>query len=250
MAGILSHLDKRLLPGGGYRGPEPPAARGGGGGGGRGDGDDVPSFHERLQRYRMGMKLTAASIVVLFLSFTSLFLARRDSGRIDPVTGVFRTDWRHIELPLRMVLINTMILAASCLLVELARRAVRAECILVPLTRIPGVKTVRQHSLGWTAAAALLGTAFLAGQFLTCLHMRHTGALPNTGPASMFVYVMAGAHALHLLAGLAVLLYACTAVGLRVSLYRRSLTLDVTAWYWHFMSLMWVYVVVVLKLMA
>ena len=46
-----------------------------------------------------------------------------------------------------------------------------------------------------------------------------------------------------------VLLYACLASGPRLSLERRCITLDVTAWYWHFMAVMWLYVLLVLKLM-
>lgn len=240
-----------MLPGGGYRGPEPPAAPGGGGGGGgRGDGDGVPSYHDRLQRYRLGIKLTAVSIVVLFLSFTSLFLARRDPGRVDPVTGVYQPGWIHLQLPVKMLLLNTLVLGLSCLLLEAARRASRLECILVPLTRIPGVKAIREKSLWWTAGAWLLGMTFLAGQYLIWHHMRITGTLPTSGPASMFFYLLNGTHALHLTAGLAVMLYACTAQGLRASLERRTLTLDVTAWYWHFISAVWLYVLLVMNLMA
>ena len=55
--------------------------------------------------------------------------------------------------------------------------------------------------------------------------------------------------AVHLAAGLAVLLYACIAAGPRLSLERRCITLDVTAWYWHFMAVMWLYVLLVLRLM-
>ena len=71
----------------------------------------------------------------------------------------------------------------------------------------------------------------------------------NSGPASTFFFLLTGTHAVHLMAGLAVLLYACLAAGPRLSLERRCITLDVTAWYWHFMAVMWVYVLLVLKLM-
>jgi cytochrome c oxidase subunit 3 len=222
---------------------------GGGGGGGRGDGDGLHGFHQRLQRYRLGLLFTAGSIVMLFISFTTLFLARRDAGRYDPVTGAFNSDWTPVHLPGKLLLINTAILLAGCLMLEMARRVARMECILMPLRDIPGVQAVRQTSLLWAVAALVAGLGFLGGQMRTWLQLRHAGTLPNSGPASTFVFLLTGTHALHLAAGLVVLMYACLAPGPRLFLERRTITLDVTAWYWHFMAILWLYVLLVLRLM-
>jgi cytochrome c oxidase subunit 3 len=250
MSGILSRSSNKALPGGGNRGPLPPeASGGGGGGGGRGDGDGLHGFHQQLQRYRLGLLFTIASIVMLFISFTTLFVARRDAGRYDPITGVFNTDWVSVPLPTKILLINTAALLLSSMLVELARRGARMESILVPMSSIPGVRPVRQTSPLWVVATLLAGCAFLFGQACAWRQLRFAGAVLNGGPASTFVYLLTGTHALHLMAGLAVLLYALIAKGPRLSLERRSITLDVTAWYWHFMTVMWLYVLLVLRLM-
>lgn len=250
MSGILSRSSSRALPGGGNRGPLPPeASGGGGGGGGRGDGDGLHGFHQQLQRYRLGLLFTIASIVMLFISFTTLFVARRDAGRYDPITGSFNTDWVSVPLPIKILLINTVALLLSSLLVEMARRSARMESILVPMSSIPGVRPVRQTSLLWAGATLLLGCAFLGGQVFAWRQLHFSGVILNGGPASTFVFLLTGAHAVHLMAGLAVLLYALIAKGPRLSLERRSITLDVTAWYWHFMTAMWLYVLLVLRLM-
>lgn len=206
-------------------------------------------FHQQLQRYRLGLLFTIASIVMLFISFTTLFVARRGAGTYDPVTGGFNTDWVPVPLPMRLLLINTMVLLLSSLLVEAARRAARMESILVPMGSIPGVRAIRQTSLLWVGATLLAGLAFLLGQFMAWRQLHHHGALLNSGPASTFVYLLTGTHALHLAAGLAVLLYAFLGSGPRLSLERRSITLEVTAWYWHFMAAMWFYVLLVLRLL-
>jgi cytochrome c oxidase subunit 3 len=250
MAGMLSRSSNKPVPGGGNRGPTPPEAfGGGGGGGGRGDGDGVHNFRQQLQRYRLGLLFTIASIVMLFISFTTLFVARRGAGKFDPITGSFQSDWSPVSLPMKILLINTAVLIASSLLVELARRAARMESILVPMSTIPGVRPIRQTSLRWVWATALAGFGFLFGQYRVWEQLHHHGAFLNSGPASTFFFLLTGTHALHLTAGLLVLLYACLASGPRLSLERRCITLDVTAWYWHFMALMWVYVLLVLKLM-
>jgi len=251
MGSMLSRASSKPLPGGGNRGPMPPDTSGrGGGGGGRGDGDGLHDYRQQLQRYRLGLLFTVGSIVVLFIAFTTLFVARRGAGKFDPLTGGFRSDWVHVSLPMKILLINTVLLIVSSLLVEIARRSARMEAILVPMCSIPGVRPVRQTSLLWVGATVLAGFCFLSGQFLAWRQLRLHGIFANRGPAGTFIYLLTGTHAVHLLAGLAVLLYACIAAGPRLSLERRCITLDVSAWYWHFMTVMWVYVLLVLKLMA
>jgi cytochrome c oxidase subunit III len=250
MATMLSRSSKKPVPGGGNRGPLPPEAfGGGGGGGGRGDGDGLHDFRQQLQRYRLGLLFTAASIVMLFISFTTLFVARRGAGKFDPLNGGFQSDWIPVPLPVRILLVNTAVLAVSSLLIEIARRAARLEAVLVPMGMIPGVRPVRRTSLLWVWATALAGWAFLFGQYCAWRQLHLQGVGLASGPASTFFFLLTGGHALHLAAGLVILLYACLAPGPRHSLERRCITLDVTAWYWHFMTVMWVYVLLVMYLM-
>jgi cytochrome c oxidase subunit III len=247
---MLSRSPNKPVPGGGNRGPYPPVAyRGGGGGGGRGDGDGLHDYRQQLQRYRLGLLFTIASIVMLFISFTTLFVARRGAGKFDPLTGDFQSDWIAVALPIKILLINTGVLIVSSLAIELARRAARREAVLVPMGEIPGVQAIRQTSLLWVQATALAGFGFLFGQFQAWRQLNLHGAFVNSGPASTFFFLLTGTHALHLAAGVVVLLYACMAAGPRLSLERRCITLDVTAWYWHFMTVMWVYVLLVLKVL-
>ena len=246
---MISRSSKQPVPGGGNRFPLPPEASGGGEGGGRGDPDGLHDFRQQLQRYRLGLLFMIGSIVMLFISFTTLFVARRGAGNFDPLTGGFRSDWIPVPLPMKILQINTEVLALSSLLVERARRAARLELILVPMSTLPGVRRIRRSSPVWVWAAALAGFGFLFGQYRAWQRLHLHGAYLNSGPASTFFFLLTGAHALHLAGGLAVLLYACLAAGPRLSLERRCITLDVTARYWHFMGLMWLYVLLVLKLM-
>lgn len=248
---MVSRSSNKPVPGGGNRGPFPPepSGGGGGGGGGRGDGDGVHGFRKQLQRYRLGLLFTIASIVMLFISFTTLFVARRGAGRFNPLTGGFQSDWIPVSLPMKILLINTAVLMISSITVEVARRAARIESILVPMSEIPGVRPIRQTSLMWVWATAVAGFGFLVGQYFAWQQLHIHGSFLDSGPASTFFFLLTGTHAVHLTAGLIVLLYACLAAGPRLSLERRCITLDVTAWYWHFMGLMWVYVLLVLKFM-
>ncbi len=159
MAGMLSRSSNKPVPGGGNRGPYPPEAfGGGGGGGGRGDGDGVHDFRQQLQRYRLGLLFTIASIVMLFISFTTLFVARRGAGKFDPLTGNFQSDWISVALPMKILLINTAVLIASSLLVEFARRAARTGSSPGSAGQHSRVRAIRQTSLLWVWATALAGS--------------------------------------------------------------------------------------------
>jgi cytochrome c oxidase subunit 3 len=163
--------------------------------------------------------------------------------------GGFQSDWIPVPLPIKILLLSSAVLAAGSLLIEKARRAARLDAILVPMGRIPGVRAVRQTSLQWVWATVFTGWGFLFGQCCAWQQLHRKGVDLSNGPASTFFYLLTGAHALHLAAGVVILLYACFAPGPRHSLERRCITLDVTALYWHFMTILWVYVLLVLKLM-
>ena len=247
---MLSRFSNRPAPGSGNRGPAPPKTFGGGGGDpGRGDGDGVHGFREQLKRYRLGLLFTVASIVMLFISFTTLFVARRGAGKFDPLTGSFQSDWVPVALPMKILLINSAVLLLSSLFIETAKRAARLDSILIPMSYIPGVRPIRQSSPVWVWATTVAGFGFLFGQGVAWQRVHLAGGLLNSGPAGTFFILLTGIHAVHLMAGLAVLLYACLARGPKRSLERRCIILDVTALYWHFIAVMWVYVLLVLKLM-
>ena len=58
--------------------------------------------------------------------------------------------------------------------------------------------------------------------------------------------LLTGAHAVHLVAGVLVLLYAGFNRRQRRSLESRRIVVDVAAWYWHFMGLLWLYLLALL----
>ena len=53
-----------------------------------------------------------------------------------------------------------------------------------------------------------LGLAFLTGQWMAWRELGNRGFYLATNPSSSMIYVLTGAHALHLAGGLLVLLYA------------------------------------------
>lgn len=245
------HSEGKQLSGGGGRGAVPPQPFGGGGGGNGGRGDGDPSQHpaERLRRYRMGLFFTLGSIFMFFVGFTTLFIARRHSGKFDPFSGTFVGDWISIQLPIGILLFNTVVLLISSLTIELARRAAALECLLVPATRIPGIAPHRERSRLWLTLTMILGACFLIGQTYAWRFIHFSAAFRKNPISGSFIYMITGAHALHLFAGLLVLAYAVLGHRPRRHVESRSIVTEVSGWYWHFMGAMWLYVLTVVVIL-
>lgn len=239
----------RPSTGGGGRGPIDREPRGGGGGGGRGD-DHLPNYAAKLKRYRLALMVTVVSIVMLFMATTVLFVARKNGGHYDIRTGRFVSDWVPVELPIRVFLLNTAVLLLGSLTAEKARRSAAMDAIIIPASRVPGVAAVTESSPLWVHATTLIGFAFLVGQWFAWEDMHQRGIFLATGPSSTFVFLFTGAHAVHLAGGILVLIWATLMHRARKSLDSRRITLDVSALYWHFMGLLWLYVLGIFLLLG
>lgn len=227
--------------GGGGRGPTANWPGGWDGGGGRG-GDDFPNYNERLRRYRLGLMLALSSVVMLFISFTTAYVVRKAGVTWDPARNDFSSNWVALSLPLRMLLLNTGILLLSSTTLEIARRRAAQDVALAPIADIPGIRVNDNHSLPWLWATVVLGAGFLAGQVYAWRLLERSNPTFATNTSSSFFFILTGVHAVHLLGGLMALLYAGITNLLRKPPETRRIVLDVTAWYWHFMGLLWLYI--------
>jgi cytochrome c oxidase subunit 3 len=218
-----------------------PPLPGGGGGDGR-EGGGTPDYADRLRRARLGMAVAFAAIIMLFVSFTSAYIVRRGLPTLDDPTGTYVRDWLQVNLPVALLLVNTLILLISSLTMELARRQITRQAALAPVRSIPGVSLGEEPSFPWMGATVVLGLGFLTGQWLAWRELANRGFNLATSPSSSFVYLLTATHAVHLFGGVLALLYAGTTSLLRRSVEARRIVVDVTAWYWHFMALLWVYI--------
>jgi cytochrome c oxidase subunit III len=227
--------------GGGGRGPTDYWPRGGGGGGGRG-GDDQPSYRERLRRYRMLIAFGLTSVVMIFVSFTTAYVVRKAGAIWDPARNEYVSDWVPTSLPVRILLLNTLVLLISSLTLEIARRRAAEDVALAPIANIPGIQVSETRSLPWVWTTVVLGLTFLGGQYLAWRQLRLSHIDIETNVSSSFFFILTGVHAVHLMGGILALLYAGMTAWLLRPPETRRIVIDVTAWYWHFMGILWVYV--------
>jgi cytochrome c oxidase subunit 3 len=211
-------------------------------------GDDYgsPNFDARLRRARLGMGVAVAAIVMIFVSFTSAYLVRQGLPTLDARTGTLVRDWIPVRLP-ALLFVNTLVLLISSVTMVLARRQVAREAALAQVTSIPGVCLGRENNIPWLALTVVLGLGFLAGQWIVWRELAASGFYVATSASSSFIYLLTGMHGVHLLGGIVALLVAGAASLLRRPVSSRFVILDVTGWYWHFMALLWVYILCVLE---
>jgi cytochrome c oxidase subunit 3 len=214
--------------------------------GGGGDDSGKPDYATRLRRARLGLLVALTPILMLFVSFTSAYVVRQGLPTLDPQTNLLVRDWIPVKLP-TLLLVNTFVLLLSSLSMELARRRFRGEAALAPATPAPGVSLGEQSKMPWLAMTLILGLLFLFGQWSAWRQLAGTGFYVSSTPSSSFVYLLTGAHAIHLMGGVLALFVASMAAMFRRAVARRAIMVDLTAWYWHFMALLWVYILCLLE---
>ena len=228
----------------GHKPPAPPAS----GGGDDGRGGDVPDYGARLRRARLGLICGIATVGMVFISLTSAYIFRRGLPTFQGETNSYVRDWGNVSLPWVLLGINTVILVISSITMELARRKAARQAALAPVTSIPGVSLGDEKNFPWLGTTVLLGFAFLIGQWLAWGELHNRGFFMATSPSSSFAFLLTVAHAVHLAGGMIALIWASSASLLHKPLEARRIAVDITAWYWHFMAVLWIYIFLLLGL--
>lgn len=223
-------------------GHKPPAPPLGGGDDGRGGDSQLPSYGERLRRARLGLVCGIVTVCMVFVSLTSAYIFRKGLPTLDDASNSYVRDWGRVDLPWMLLAINTAILLLSSVTMEFARRAAARRAALAPLRSIPGVSLGNERSFPWLGITVLMGIGFLAGQWLAWGELHALGFFVDTNPNSSFVFLLTVAHAIHLAGGMVALLWAASPSLLHKPVEARRIVIDITAWYWHFMAVLWIYV--------
>jgi cytochrome c oxidase subunit III len=172
---------------------------------------------------KFALWLFIASVIMLFGAWTSAYLVKRaDAG------------WAEIALPWHFWA-NTAIIAVSSFTMLGATRAAgkdNLELVKVLIT-----------------VTAILGVAFLGGQILAYQELMALNEYFTGGNAShSFIYVLTGAHGLHVVSGVIFLLIVLVS-SFRYKVHSRNMNqIEMCATYWHFLGILWLYLFVFLML--
>jgi len=174
----------------------------------------------KMHPKKFAMYVACASIVMMFSAFTSAYIVRQAAG-----------NWLEFNLP-SIFFYNTLVLLGSS--VALHGSFIAFKRNNASLYRILMI------------AAFILGTTFIALQYVGWQQMAEMGVTLTGNPSGAFVIVISGVHVAHLIGGLIAL---CVAL-LHAFVLKfnptpaRKLRFEITLIYWHFVDILWIYLLV------
>lgn len=204
-----------------------PKGRGPNGNGAQRNGRDRDTYdlQSSANRYRIGMWVALASILMMFTALSSAYIVRAASS----------SDWVPLKMP-RILLLSTALILVSSVTIEAARRK---------------LKDITSNAYKpWLLLTVVLGLGFVASQLLAWRQLVRQGVYVASNPHSSFFYLLTAAHGIHLLGGLIALAY----LTLRrrapreseLAVTKAQAKADAVTIYWHFMDFLWLYLFVLL----
>ena len=163
-----------------------------------------------------------ASIMMMFGAFTSAYIVRQAAG-----------NWLEFPLP-SIFYVSTAIILLSSITLHLSYHGFKTE------------KEQRYKSL--LVITFILGISFIISQYIGWQSLFASGVDMKGNPAGSFLYVITGVHALHILGGIGALIVALIhAFSLNYKVTeKRKIRFELVVHYWHFVDLLWVYLLIFL----
>lgn len=205
-------------------GPKPRGPNGNGSRKRNGHDSPFPDLQSSASRYRIGMWVAMAAILMMFTALTSAYIVRSASAN----------DWQPLKMP-RILLLSTVLILISSGTLETARRK---------------LKVAANAHRRWLLLTAALGLGFLVSQLLAWRQLVQQGVYVSSNPHSSFFYLLTATHGVHLLGGLVALAYLSLRTRARqeneLAVVKRQGAADAVTLYWHFMDVLWLYLFVLL----
>lgn len=174
----------------------------------------------KLHPYKFTLWVAIASILMMFAGLTSAFIVKSNLA-----------GWRQIVMP-DMFWVSTGVILVSSLTMQMALRSFRQ-------------RNMRAYRL-LVAVTLLLGVAFIVLQWFGFKELWQVQRITfkGTSGAGQFLYVIFGLHAIHVIGGIITLLVMfIKAYFGKLKLYSPA-PVEVAATYWHFVDLLWIYLLV------
>jgi cytochrome c oxidase subunit 3 len=174
----------------------------------------------RIHPHKFALWVGIAGIMMMFAAFTSAYIVRRASG-----------NWFEFKLP-DIFMVNALVMLLSSVTIHLSYKAF--------------VNGREQMYKGMLVLTAVLGLLFVALQYKGWEALTAIGATFTINPSSSFIYVISGLHAAHVLGGIVALMVALThalVLPFKPTLRRRQ-RFQLVVTYWHFVDILWAYLVI------
>ncbi len=170
---------------------------------------------KKIHPHKFTLWVGIGSIIMMFAGFTSAYIVKRD-----------QPGWIGFSMPV-VFWYSTAVILVSSLTMQVALRSFKDR------------EMGRYRNL--VAATTVLGILFIVLQVIGYNQLNRTGVKIEGSGAGVFFIIIFGLHALHVLGGvIALLTLFLRALSGRIRSYN-TVPVEVTATYWHFVDLLWVY---------
>lgn len=178
----------------------------------------------KIHPLKLALWVAIASLVMMFTALTSAYIVRQSAG-----------NWLEFNIP-NIFYLNTLVIVVSSLTLHGSYLAFKRQA-----------KAAYQ---GLMVVTFLLGVTFLVLQYLGWHELSAIGVPLKTNPSGDFVYAISGLHGLHILGGLGILLVSLLVAFLRPLKVTpiRKLRFELVLTYWHFVDLLWLYLIIFMSL--
>jgi cytochrome c oxidase subunit III len=176
---------------------------------------NVIDQRRKIHPHKFTLWIAIGSIIMMFAGLTSAYIVKKE-----------QPGWTTFEIP-RSFWYSTAVILISSVTMQMAVKAFRER-------QIPGYKKLLLTTM-------ILGLLFMVLQWISFVHVWNSGVTLNGSGAGQFLYVIAGLHAVHVLAGvIALVVVFIRSFNLKIRSYD-PVPIEVMSTYWHFVDVLWVY---------
>ena len=175
----------------------------------------VNDQRKKIHPHKFTLWVALGSIIMMFAGLTSAYIVKRD-----------QPGWTTFSVP-RVFWYSTAVILVSSLTVQMALKSFKEREML------------RYRNL--ITATAVLGVLFMLLQWAGFRQIWNSGITLKGSGGGQFLYVIAGLHVAHVLAGVITLIVMfLRAFGSKTRSYD-SVPVELMSTYWHFVDLLWIY---------
>jgi len=171
----------------------------------------------RINPQKFALWVGMCSIVMMFGAFTSAYIVKHAAG-----------NWLEFPIP-SIFYVSTALIVLSSVCLQLSYYSYKKQN-----------KALYQAML---VATFVLGIGFVASQYSGWQDLFALGVDMKANVSGSFFYLITGAHAVHVLAGIACLVVAMIHAFTLKFRYtdRRKNRFELVLHYWHFVGVLWIY---------
>jgi cytochrome c oxidase subunit III len=175
---------------------------------------------KKIHPHKFTLWVGIGSLLMMFAGLTSAYIVKRNQA-----------NWQSFELP-QFFWYSTVAIIASSVTIYLAEKAFKQR----------EMKKYR----GLVIATLVLGVLFIGFQLLGFRDLWNQQITLTGNVSYSFMYVIVGLHAAHVIGGLiALIVLFAKAFSTKTRIYN-SVPVELVGTYWHFVDVLWIYLLVFL----